>query len=128
MKIKPFKKYTEQRPWGNFVQFTNGQKSTIKIITVEPRQALSLQLHHHRDEFWKVIDGKARVIIGDDVRQAGEGDEFYIKRNQKHRVETDGFKIKVLEISFGDFDENDIVRLEDRYNRNKKTLQKTKRP
>jgi len=111
------KKYTETRPWGQFEQFTQGEPSTVKILTVNPRQALSLQYHRRRSEFWKVISGKARVTVGGMVSYAREGDEFFIAQGQNHRIQTGISATKVLEISFGDFDENDIVRLEDKYNR-----------
>ena len=113
------KKYIEQKPWGQFEQFTHNEPVTVKIITVNPNQALSLQYHHNREEFWKVIFGKGEVTIGDTICQAQEGDEFFIAHGQKHRIQTNSSLVKVLEISFGDFDENDIVRLEDKYNRDK---------
>ena len=111
------KKYIEIRPWGKFEQFTHGQPSTVKILTVNSGQALSLQYHQKRSEFWKVISGEAKITVGDVVSQAREGDEFFIVRGQKHRIQSDDLPVKVLEISFGDFDENDIIRLEDDYNR-----------
>lgn len=111
------KKHTETKPWGEFEQFTHDQSSTVKILTVNPHQALSLQYHRQRSEFWKVISGEATIVVGDNVFNAREGDEFFIARGQNHRIQADNLSIKVLEISFGDFDENDIVRLEDKYNR-----------
>ena len=110
-------KYSEQRPWGEFEQFTHGESTTVKILTVQPSQSLSLQYHNKRSEFWKVISGCGKVTVGDAVHDASEGDEFLINKGEKHRIATDNSKIKVLEISFGDFDENDIVRIEDKYNR-----------
>src|SRR3989338_10320789 len=111
------KRCTETRPWGKFEQFTQGEPSTVKILTINPRQALSLQYHQRRTEFWKVISGRAKVTVGDIVSSAREGDEFFIAQGQNHRIQSGSLAIKVLEISFGDFDENDIVRLEDKYNR-----------
>lgn len=110
-------KYSQQRPWGEFEQFTHGEPTTIKILTIQPAQSLSLQYHNKRSEFWKVIFGCGKVTVGNTVHDAIEGDEFLINKGEKHRIETDSSKIKVLEISFGDFDENDIVRIEDKYNR-----------
>jgi len=113
------KKYIEQKPWGQFEQFVHNQPVTVKIITVNPHQALSLQYHHNREEFWRVIFGIGEIIVGDITYQAKEGDEFFITQKQKHRIQTNDCPIKVLEISFGNFDENDIVRLEDKYCREK---------
>lgn len=113
------KKYIEQKPWGQFEQFTHNEPVTVKIVTVNPHEALSLQYHHNREEFWKIISGKGEVTVEGTTYQAQEGDEFFVAQGQKHRIQANGSLVKMLEISFGDFDENDIVRLEDKYYRNK---------
>lgn len=111
------KKHQEKRPWGNFEQYCHNEICTVKIINVQPNEELSLQYHNKRDEFWKIISGKALIIIGEETKQGNEGDEFYIPKQAKHRIKTEQSPAKILEISFGQFDENDIVRLEDKYNR-----------
>ena len=45
------------------------------------------------------------------------GDEIVIIRNTKHRVSSLGKQARILEVSFGFFDENDIERFEDIYGR-----------
>ena len=115
------KKHAEQKPWGGFEQFTHNEPSTVKILTINPHEALSLQYHRSRDEFWKVLSGSATITVGDSTHHANEGDEFFISQGQKHRIQTEEYPTKILEISFGDFDEFDIVRLEDKYNRSKKS-------
>jgi len=111
------KKYIETRPWGQFEQFTHGDPSTVKILTINPHQAISLQYHKHRSEFWKIISGKAKITVGDNIYSAKIGDEFFITKGQNHRIQADDSIVKVLEISFGNFTEDDIVRLEDKYSR-----------
>ena len=114
---KPEKKF-EQRPWGNFQQFTENEISTVKIITVNPNEKISLQFHRERDEFWKVLSGKCVITVGDDTFfQAKKGDEFFILKGVRHRIETDSLPAEILEISFGKFYEDDIVRIEDAYER-----------
>lgn len=108
---------TDKRPWGSFEQFTHNEKTTVKIISVNPHQQLSLQYHHHRKEYWKIISGSAMVQIGDKKVSAMEGDEFIVVEEQRHRITTEDHPVKILEISYGDFDEADIVRLEDKYGR-----------
>jgi len=110
-------KYSEERPWGKFEQFCQNEICTVKIITVNPNEELSLQFHYYRDEFWKIIKGRARITIGENIYDGKEGDEYFINRKEKHRIKTENSLAKILEISFGKFDENDIVRLEDRYKR-----------
>ena len=110
-------KYSEIRPWGHFEQFCKNKKCTVKILEVKPYQALSLQFHYNRDEFWKILSGKPKIIIDNKIFDGKEGDEFYIPKETKHRIKTEESIVRILEIAFGEFDENDIVRLEDVYNR-----------
>ena len=107
----------EERPWGNFERFTLNEKTTVKIVTVNPGEAISLQTHVHRDEFWRVIRGSGTVRIGQTDRRAQPGDSFLSPRGAEHRVEGGPEGLSFLEIAFGDFDENDITRLEDKYGR-----------
>ena len=111
------KKYKEDRPWGNFERFCHNEKATVKIIEVNPDEELSLQFHHNRDEFWRVIEGEGNIIIGDQIKKGKKGDEFFIPRETNHQIKTEAYSVSIMEISFGEFDENDIVRLEDKYNR-----------
>lgn len=110
-------KLTVAKPWGKFEQFTLNEKSSVKIISANPKSALSLQYHHNRDELWRILNGEGEVIIGDETKSAKAGDEFFIPRLAKHRLQTKDSAVEWLEISFGEFDENDIVRLEDKYGR-----------
>jgi len=107
----------EVRPWGNFERFTLNEKTTVKIVTVNAGEAISLQTHEHRDEFWRVIKGGGIIHIAEIDYPAAEGDTFFSPRGSKHRVEGGTEGLSFLEIAFGDFDENDIHRLEDKYGR-----------
>lgn len=109
--------YTENRPWGSFKQFIKNEKSTVKILFVNPNERLSLQYHNHRKEFWRVIAGDPQIQIGDKIITTKIGDEFEIPEKTNHRIIGGKEKAEILEISFGEFDENDIVRLEDQYGR-----------
>ena len=108
---------TTKRPWGSFTRFTNNEPSTVKILNVNKGEQLSLQYHNHREEFWKVIKGSPEIVIGEEVHKGKEGDEFFIKVNTNHRISAPEDDVAILEISKGEFDENDIVRVEDKYNR-----------
>lgn len=107
----------EQRPWGNFERFTLNEKTTVKIITVNAGESISLQTHEHRDEFWRIIKGSGTIRIGEKDSDAHEGDMFFVSRHDQHRILGGPEGLMCLEIAFGDFDENDIKRLEDRYGR-----------
>lgn len=105
------------RPWGEFERFTLNEQSTVKIISVKAGEAFSLQTHAHRDEFWRVIGGSGSVVVGEEMREAKAGDEFFIQAGEKHRVTGGPEGMQFLEIAFGEFDEGDITRLEDKYGR-----------
>ncbi len=107
----------EERPWGSFERFTEGEPSTVKILRVAEGKRLSLQLHRRRSEFWRVIAGSGIVTVGEEERPARAGDEFEIPALTKHRLKGGSGGISVLEIAQGDFDENDIVRIEDDFGR-----------
>ena len=113
-----FKPFTEKRPWGEFRQYTDGgEPVTVKTILVNRGERLSLQFHHKREEFWTVLSGSPELVIGDDTIVAKAGDEFTIAPEVKHRISAPNDTVTILEISYGEFDENDIVRLEDNYGR-----------
>lgn len=114
---QPLQPYTEKRPWGTFTEFTKNETSTVKLITVDDGGELSLQYHHHRDEFWQIVSGVGIVTIGKEQLTAKAGDHFFIPRGTNHRAKGVGGQLIFMEISFGDFDESDIVRLEDHYGR-----------
>lgn len=107
--------YEEKRPWGFFRRFTNNQKSTVKILKVKPNEILSLQSHKLRSEFWRIINGSGFVQIGENKKEAQIGDEFTIALEEKHRLIAGDLGIEVLEIAIGNFEENDIIRYEDKY-------------
>ncbi|TCJ19950.1 cupin domain-containing protein [Rubrobacter taiwanensis] len=106
------------KPWGRFEQYTHNLPCTVKIITVDPGGILSRQYHHRRDELWVVLDPGARVELGEQVLEPDPGEKVFIPRQTTHRLSAIGSEpVRVLEISFGEFDEDDIVRLEDVYGR-----------
>ena len=107
----------EIRPWGDFERFTLNERSTVKIITLKAGEAFSLQTHQHRQEFWRVLSGSGTVTIGGDHRDAAPGNEFFIPYGTNHRAEAGQGGFVFLEIAFGEFDEGDITRLEDKYGR-----------
>lgn len=106
-----------ERPWGGFRQFTQNVPSTVKILTVKPEEEFSLQSHANRDEFWRVLEGSGVVIIGDREYNTEVDYELRVPRGTKHRIKGGKDGMKILEISVGEFDENDITRYEDKYGR-----------
>lgn len=114
--------YKEERPWGSFENLVDEDYCKVKKIVVAPRGKLSLQSHIHRDEHWVVVSGQATVTslprYEDAILMCGS--HIFIPRQVKHRLENRTDKPLVLiEVQVGDsFEESDIVRYEDIYNRN----------
>lgn len=107
-----------KRPWGSFQQYCLNRDVTVKIIKVEPGQALSVQKHYHRDELWVILDEGLVGKLGDNQKGFLVGEEVFIERGTIHSIENRGlYPARFLEISFGKFDENDIVRISDKYGR-----------
>jgi mannose-1-phosphate guanylyltransferase/mannose-6-phosphate isomerase len=115
---KPDVKFVE-RPWGSFKQFANNEDCTVSLMTVIPGQRLSLQSHVGRAELWIVIDDGATVQVGDEIKNYNAGDEIWIPANEKHRLSCKGDKpVRVLEVAFGSWQQDDIKRYDDDYKRN----------
>jgi len=105
------------KPWGSFEQFTLNEQTTVKILRIKEGEMFSLQRHNNRKEFWHIIKGSGTVVINEKEHTANEGNEFFIEKEDSHRIIGGTGGIEVLEIAYGTFDENDIVRLEDKYGR-----------
>lgn len=110
---------TDSRPWGRWEVIAAGDDYVCKRITVTPGGKLSLQLHHHREEHWIIVQGTARVTCGDDQRELGANSHMFIPIETAHRIENTGtIDVIFIEVQQGDqLDEDDIVRLEDIYGR-----------
>ena len=105
------------RPWGTEDLFVENKQVTVKLLYVRCGEAESLQYHNHREEFWKVINGSPEIIIGAETFNAQIGEEFSVPALVHHRISAPKDDVTILEISTGHFDEEDIVRLEDKYRR-----------
>ena len=93
----------------------------VKIIHVKPGQKLSLQMHHHRAEHWVVVKGIALVEIDGNKLLLNENDSTFIPLGSKHRLSNPGkITLEIIEVQSGSYvGEDDIVRFEDNYGREK---------
>lgn len=107
------------RPWGWFQSLVVGSRFQVKKISVHPGAALSLQSHHHRSEHWIVVEGTAKVTIGDEVKLVSENQSVYIPLGATHRMENPGkVPMVLIEVQTGSYlGEDDIIRYEDVYAR-----------
>ena len=82
---------TTEKPWGGFIQYVLNQPVTVKILA-----CLKLDGVVHRPEPMEPV---------------------FIPQGAKHQLIGESKDYRILEISFGHFDEEDIVRLSDKYGR-----------
>ena len=110
---------TVHRPWGSYTVLEDAQDCKVKRLTVKPGGVLSLQRHQRRSEHWTVVDGTAKVRIGDEEILLQRNQSTYIPMNTLHRLENPTDRdVHLIETQCGDyFGEDDIERLEDVYGR-----------
>jgi phosphomannomutase len=109
--------YDEKRPWGSFKQIVHNKPSTVKLIHVKKGEELSWQYHNHRAELWKILSGSPVILLHHEWVRARAGDEFFIPQGMTHSIGAPEGDVLLLEVAVGHFDEEDIVRLKDRYSR-----------
>ncbi len=112
--------YIEERPWGKFEVLVDSDYCKVKQITVKPGGRLSYQYHHKRSEIWTIVAGVASVTLNDNpTMDYGYGMFVTIPQGIKHRVENQGNEDLIfIETQTGTyFGEDDIVRIQDDYNR-----------
>ena len=103
-------------------------KLSPKILIIASNKRLSWQYHHRRSEIWKVVSGEIKVVTSHDNIERKEeilkeGDEIRLSKGERHRIiGTEEYAV-VAEIWIhtdkdNPSDENDIVRVQDDFNRN----------
>lgn len=109
----------DDRPWGTWEVMDTGANFAVKKISVLPGHRLSYQVHHHRAEHWVVVSGNGRLTLDDVARDVGTNDHIQIAVGEKHCIENTGdVPMEFIEVQIGDeLREDDIVRLDDPYNR-----------
>jgi mannose-1-phosphate guanylyltransferase/mannose-6-phosphate isomerase len=106
---------TVERPWGRYTVMDSGPGYQVKQVVVDPGKRLSLQFHQHRAEHWVVVQGTARVTIGQETRLVAANESVFVPLKSPHRLENPGSEpVRLIEIQTGSYlGEDDIVRLAD---------------
>ena len=103
------------------------QKLSPKILLVAPNKRLSWQYHHRRAEIWKLVAGEGGIVRSEDdqegeVKSLELGETIRLKQGERHRlIGLNGWGM-VAEIWMHvnpkhPSDEDDIVRVQDDFNR-----------
>ena len=139
--------YDFNRPWGGFLVIDEKQRSLFistffndininlskdtrlspKILIVDPNSRLSWQYHFRRKEIWKIYKGSVGVIrskndIETKINIHKSGDTITFDIQERHRLiglKNIGIVAEIWQHTDinNPSDENDIVRLQDDYNR-----------
>jgi len=137
-----------KRPWGAYLRFSEASLPAFfsaywadvqlnrdlgahrldpKILMVAPGARLSLQYHHRRQEYWRVLVGPVKIVLGPDGTSLQErtyysGDLVTIPQGYWHRIAASNGWAVIAEIwehtvEGQPSNEDDIVRVEDDYSR-----------
>jgi mannose-6-phosphate isomerase len=109
-----------ERPWGSFKQYANNEDVTVSLMTVKSGKRLSLQSHSGRAELWIALDEGATVQVNDRIFHPKVGDEIWIPAGTRHRLSSSGPEVRVLEVAFGNWQQEDIIRYDDDFARPEK--------
>ena len=104
---------------GKYYVLEDEENYKLKRIGVNAGHRLSYQYHHHRQEFWTVVQGEAVVVLDGVEHVVKYGESIFIPLGAKHRIENRSSELLVfIEVQTGTyFGEDDIIRLEDDYAR-----------
>lgn len=109
------------RPWGHYkvLDGTDISGYKVKLISVKPKQKLSLQSHNFRKEIWTVVTGSGQAVKGDSTIDIKKGDTIIIELKEHHRLINNTDEImEIIEVQVGSYlGEDDITRYSDDYGR-----------
>lgn len=93
------------RSWGNYEVLLAGPGYVVKRLNVDGE--MSVQRHFQREEVWQVVSGHAHILEENRWHTARPGDVFRFPRRCWHSIHGHA---KVIEIQYGEPDEDDIER------------------
>ena len=76
-----------QRNWGNYRVIAEGKGYKVKVVTMKPDSAMSLQTHKYRKEVWVYIDENTVTVV---------------EKGTKHRLVNKSDKpLRIIEVQLG---------------------------
>lgn len=115
-----------ETPWGKefLILGGDGATETVKIIWVNPGARLSEQSHQKRLEQWAILSHHGGIVSVETPSgalldtTAQQGGFHRVPKGARHRLTAPLMHpLVVLEVAFGEFDQNDIKRFKDDYGR-----------
>ena len=102
-----------KRPWGEWHVLDMDQGYKVKRLEILPDQAISLQYHNHRSEYWTIVQGEGKVIVDGNIFTVRKGESFHVPRMALHKITNTHLTetLIAIEVQMGDIcSEDDIVR------------------
>jgi mannose-6-phosphate isomerase-like protein (cupin superfamily) len=108
-----------RKPWGGYRVLHEEKGFLVKRIEVNPGARLSLQKHRRRSEKWTVVAGTGVATLDGREIPVRAGSSLEVPAGALHRMANTGKgPLVFIEVMLGDYlGEDDIVRVEDDYNR-----------
>lgn len=107
------------RPWGTYKNILEEEYTKVKKIVINPGESPSYQYHFKRSEVWVIVKGSGEVKINGAIFNIKKGEVINIPVEATHTITNTGDdELVFIEIQLGEsFEEEDIVRVEDKYGR-----------
>ena len=112
---------TVNKPWGKEEIWAEGPTYVGKFLYIGAGEKLSRQYHEKKEETICVLEGDLELELGIpstnefEVEELSPGDTFHITPGTVHRFCASGGDVRLVEVSSTELE--DVVRLEDEYNR-----------
>ena len=109
------------RPWGSYTNINGDNYAGYKVkkLVISEGKRISLQSHKQRSEHWIIINGTAKIRVGNDYHLLSKNQSIYVPCGVLHRVENMGIEdVEIIEVQVGSYlGEDDIERFEDDFGR-----------
>jgi cytidyltransferase-like protein len=108
-----------QKPWGSYQVLQKEDTFLVKKLIINPGEEISNQFHHHRHEHWILVSGSITVMLDGKKYDMHSNNHLYIPQGSQHQIINPFSEIaEIIEVQSGNIiNEDDIVRLSDKYKR-----------
>ena len=115
------------KPWGYLEKLASGGNYYVQKIHIKAGERTSLHAHKKRSELWQCIKGNPKVLLVEHPDRLASaplvslkvGESSQVKKECLHRIDNRNAtcEAELIEIQFGDCQEEDIIRYQDDYSR-----------
>jgi mannose-1-phosphate guanylyltransferase / mannose-6-phosphate isomerase len=97
----------ELRPWGRYDSIDIGECFQVKLVLVNPKASLRLQMHHYRDKLEVLVKGKSSVNRGYKVIIPTENHNTHMPQDQNHRLSNPSkIQLEIIEVQNDNYGRN----------------------